>query len=214
MQLQTQVDAGDAVELLHRAVGCQSVFGHNAGVVEGRVESAELGDRPLDHGFYLSVVADVTSDGKGSMALADQLLGGFLHRFLFDVGKRHGSTRLRKRQRGRQTNAGTGPGDERNLVIEAGVVVHIRLWFDVISIHGTLSRRMRPNRRPRPYQGWLAGPTVNSLMVVSSGWSTANATTLAIRSGEIPYRSYTFCISSAVSLWLIVPSSSVLIAAG
>ena len=53
---------------------------------------------------------------------------------------------------------------------------------------------------PRPYQGWLAGPTVNSLMVVSSGWSIANATTLAIRSGEIPYRSYNFAMPSAVSL--------------
>lgn len=38
---------------------------------------------------------------------------------------------------------------------------------------------------PRCYQGWLAGPTVNSLIVVSSGWSIAIATTLAIRSGGI-----------------------------
>ena len=61
--------------------------------------------------------------------------------------------------------------------------------------------------RPRRYHGWLAGPTVNSLMVVSSGWSIANATTLAIRSGEIPNRSYTFAIPSAVSLWLIALSA-------
>ena len=34
----------------------------------------------------------------------------------------------------------------------------------------------RPRRRGRgrAYQGWFAGPTVNSLMVVSSGWSIAN----------------------------------------
>ena len=37
------------------------------------------------------------------------------------------------------------------------------------------------------HQGWLAGPTVNSLIVVSSGASMAKATTSAIRSGEIPY---------------------------
>jgi hypothetical protein len=83
-----QVDVGDAVELLQRAVGRRSVFGHDAGVVEGRVQSAELGECLLDHGFYLSVVADVARDGKGSMALAHQLLGGFPHRFLFEVGER------------------------------------------------------------------------------------------------------------------------------
>src|ERR687893_1610592 len=70
------------------------------------------------------------------------------------------------------------------------------------------------HHHPRPYQGWLAGPTVNSLMVVASGWSIAIATTLAIRSGEIWYRSYVSRICSAVSSWLIMPSSSVLIAAG
>src|SRR5918996_4954894 len=88
---------------------------------------------------------------------------------------------------------------------------------------GAPTRTSRPLRRrgrtetaepPRPYQGWLAGPTVNSLMVVSSGWSIAIATTLAIRSGEIPYWSYTSRADSAVSSWLIAPSSSVLIAAG
>jgi hypothetical protein len=68
------------------------------------------------------------------MALADQLLGGFPYGFLFDVGKRHGCTRLRKRLGGCQPHARTGPGDERNLVVEVGVVVHIRLWFDVISL--------------------------------------------------------------------------------
>src|SRR4051794_12098254 len=67
---------------------------------------------------------------------------------------------------------------------------------------------------PLCYQGWLAGPTVNSPIVVSSGWSIAIATTLAIRSGGIWYVSYTLPICSAVSLSLIVPSSSVPIAAG
>ena len=127
MQLQTpQVDTGDAVELLQRAIAGRSDFGHDASVVEGRVQSAELGDRPLGHGLYLNVVADVASDGKGSMALADQPLRGFPNRFLFDVGKRHGCTRLRKRLGGRQPHAGTGPGDKRNLVVEVRVVVHIR----------------------------------------------------------------------------------------
>jgi hypothetical protein len=37
-----QVDTGYAVELLQRALGGRSVFGHDAGVVEGRVQSAEL----------------------------------------------------------------------------------------------------------------------------------------------------------------------------
>jgi hypothetical protein len=67
---------------------------------------------------------------------------------------------------------------------------------------------------PRIYQGCLAGPTVNSLIVVSSGWLIAKATMLAIRSGEIPYLLYVFCIWSSVSFWLMVFSSSVLIAAG
>lgn len=44
------------------------------------------------------------------------------------------------------------------------------------------------------HHGCFAGPTVNSLMVMSSGWSIAKATTLAIRSGEIPNLSYTPCI--------------------
>ena len=86
------------------------------------------------------------------MALADHLLDGFPHGFLFDVGKRHRCTRLCKRLGGRQPHAGTGPSDERNLVLEVGAVVHIRLWFQWIfgflvrcsrgenSINGTYTR--------------------------------------------------------------------------
>ena len=114
-------------KLLQRAVGRQSIFSHDASVVEGRVQSAELGDRPLDHRFYLSVFADVARDGNGSMALADQLLDRLPHRFLFDVDERHGRTRLRKRLCSRQPHTGTRPGDERNLVVEVEVVVHIRI---------------------------------------------------------------------------------------
>jgi len=66
----------------------------------------------------------------------------------------------------------------------------------------------------RPHHGWLAGPTVNSFTVVSSGRSMANATTRAIRSGEIPNRSYSCVMPSADASWVMVPSSSVLIAAG
>src|ERR671916_1179956 len=80
--------------------------------------------------------------------------------------------------------------------------------------HSVTTDSAHRHHHPRPYQGWLDGPTVNSLMVVSSGWSIAIATTLAIRSGEIWYRSYVSSICSAVSSWLIAPSSSVLIAAG
>jgi hypothetical protein len=47
------------------------------------------------------------------------------------------------------------------------------------------SQWIRPHCRSHPYQGWLAEPTVNSLMVVSSGWSIANATTLA---SHFPFR--------------------------
>ena len=39
---------------------------------------------------------------------------------------------------------------------------------------------------PPFHQGCLAGPTVNSLTVVSSGMSSAKATTRAMRSGEMP----------------------------
>jgi hypothetical protein len=52
------------------------------------------------------------------------------------------------------------------------------------------------------------------LVVVSSGVSIAITTTRAIRSGKMPNCSYDCVIPSAVSLWLIVPSSSVMIAAG
>jgi hypothetical protein len=48
------------------------------------------------------------------------------------------------------------------------------------------------------YHGWLVGPTVNSLITASSGWSIANAITFATRSGEIPYFSYTPRIASDV----------------
>lgn len=53
----------------------------------------------------------------------------------------------------------------------------------------------QPMRRPfhrdkgganQVYQGWLVGPTVNSLTLVSSGMSSAKATTSAMRSGEMP----------------------------
>jgi len=64
------------------------------------------------------------------------------------------------------------------------------------------------------YQGCGVGPIVNSFTFVSSGWSIANATTLATRSGEMPYRSYRPAIASAAPSWEIVPSSSVLMAAG
>jgi hypothetical protein len=49
------------------------------------------------------------------------------------------------------------------------------------------SQWIRRHFRSHPYQGWLAGPTVNSLMVVSSGWSIANATTLA---SQLPFRQW------------------------
>jgi len=74
----------------------------------------------------------------------------------------------------------------------------------------------RGDRTPpvsRLYQGGLAGPTVNSVTVVSSGRSIANATTLAIRSGEMarwrtartPSPSASIC--SVVPSWLMVLSS-------
>lgn len=37
------------------------------------------------------------------------------------------------------------------------------------------------------YHGWMVGPIVNSFTLVSSGWSIAKATTLATRSGLMPY---------------------------
>ena len=64
------------------------------------------------------------------------------------------------------------------------------------------------------YQGWFAGPTVSSLIVVSSGWSIAKATVLAMRSASMPYLSYSACICPRESWSPIVVSSSVLIAAG
>ncbi|WP_232224239.1 hypothetical protein [Mastigocladopsis repens] len=60
-----------------------------------------------------------------------------------------------------------------------------------------------PNYQHYPYQGCVVGPIVNSFTFVSSGWSIANATTLATRSGEMPYCSYNSVIFSATS-WLVI----------
>jgi len=67
---------------------------------------------------------------------------------------------------------------------------------------------------PSSYQGCVVGPTVNSLTVVSAGCSIANATTLATRSGEMPWVLYSTCMPAEVPGSVIVLRSSVLIAAG
>src|SRR5690606_25209703 len=51
------------------------------------------------------------------------------------------------------------------------------------------ARNLAADTRETAYQGWVTGPMVNSLMVVSSGRSMAKATVSAMRSGAMPCRS-------------------------
>ena len=58
--------AGDAIEGLGRFVGGVAQREHDAGVVEGHVEPAELGDRAIDEGGNLVLVGDVAGDAEGA----------------------------------------------------------------------------------------------------------------------------------------------------
>ena len=70
-----QVDRADAVEGLGRLVGGVGQREHDAGVVEGHVEPAELGDGALDEGGDLVLVGDVAGDAERPVTGGGQLVG-------------------------------------------------------------------------------------------------------------------------------------------
>src|SRR5918997_5155383 len=204
--------AARVVGLLHRYVGHEAVRGGPVPVVLARLEEDALA-RADNLGISAATLAEAHAlgDVDGLPEWVSVPRGPRARREVDAGGPEAG--RLRGRGEGvdvyRAGEPLVRPGSGLGRVPDDLHVVLLIGWDRL--------RQMRPLRLgacPRPYQGWLAGPTVNSLMVVSSGWSIAIATTLAIRSGEIWYRSYVSRICSAVSSWLIMPSSSVLIAAG
>jgi len=85
-----QVDGGDAVEAVGQFVGRVSERQHDAGVVEGHVEPAELADGAIDERADLILVGDIACDAQDPMALGTQLVGRGAQRLLVDIGEHHG----------------------------------------------------------------------------------------------------------------------------
>jgi hypothetical protein len=71
----SQVDRADAVEVLGRLVGGVGEREHDAGVVEGHVEPAELGDGAVDERGDLVFVGDVAGDAERAITGGGQLVG-------------------------------------------------------------------------------------------------------------------------------------------
>jgi hypothetical protein len=90
----------------------------NAGVVVGRIQPSELSNRPVDHGFDLCIVRDVTGDSQGFVASVGQRPRGRPHCLLAPIRQHHRGAGLGKCMGGRETQSGGSAGDQRNPVFE------------------------------------------------------------------------------------------------
>jgi hypothetical protein len=99
----------------------------NAGVVERHDQSAERGDRVVDHRGDLGLVGHVAGHAEGVVTGADQLLGRDARRIVVDVGEHHGGARLGEGLRGRQTHPGARARHQGDLSGEVVGRVHVRL---------------------------------------------------------------------------------------
>jgi hypothetical protein len=96
----SQVDPDHAIPVFAGGVGDRSDSGHDPGVVERGVESAELGDGAVHHRGQLGV-AHITTDGECLVTGGDELLLRRLHRVFFEVRQNEGRACLRERLRRR-----------------------------------------------------------------------------------------------------------------
>src|SRR4051794_2598390 len=119
-----QVDRADAVEVLGRLVGGVAERKHDAGVVEGHVEAAVLGDGAVDERGDLILVGDVARDAERAVTEVGQLVGGGAKRLLVDVGEHHRGARCGESAGGAEPHAGAGAGAERDLAGEVVRRVH------------------------------------------------------------------------------------------
>lgn len=71
-----EIDCRHAIEFLAAGVRGFHCGRLHAGIVECRVQPAEGGDRPLDHGGHLSLVCDVTDYAGRLVAGRSQLVRG------------------------------------------------------------------------------------------------------------------------------------------
>ena len=97
---------------------------HDAGVVEGHVEPAELGDGALDQRGDLVFVGDVAGDAERAVPGGGQLVGRGAQRLLVDVGEHDGGAGGGEGAGGVEPHAGAGAGDERDLAAEVVGRVH------------------------------------------------------------------------------------------
>ena len=118
MEHAAQVDVDHAVELLQRHFLQARVLG-DAGVVDQHVDAAEFfldaGDHGIDHFALRHVHLIARRRGAERLALLDDLV----HSTLFDVADDDDGAFLGEFQRGGQTDALGGAGDDGNLVFES-----------------------------------------------------------------------------------------------
>jgi hypothetical protein len=125
-QTPRRFDRGDAIEALGRLVGRISGRDHDAGIVEGLVEPAEVVHGAVDEAGDLGLVGHVAGDAERLMAGGGQLVGGSRERVLVDVGEHDGRAGCGEGPGGVEPHAGAGAGDERDLAAEVVGRVHVR----------------------------------------------------------------------------------------
>src|SRR4051794_13268953 len=121
-----QVDRADAVEVLGRLVGGVAERKHDAGVVEGHVEAAVLGDGAVDERGDLILVGDVARDAERAVTEVGQLVGGRAQRLLVDIGEHDRGARCGESAGSVKPHpgAGAGAGDKGDLAGEVVGRVH------------------------------------------------------------------------------------------
>ena len=113
-----QIDPDQPVEIRRRGLE-QRLLDQDAGVVDQDVETAERGERTLEHRQHRRLVGDVRAYGEGAAAagmdLGDDRLDLGLRR---EIVHRHMGALGRKRERDRAADPARSAGDQRALAVE------------------------------------------------------------------------------------------------